>query len=470
MKQPRSKKEAIAALYNRGALFWKLHAGQKGIYDQFKTSKGLKFVLNCSRRYGKSFLLCLIAVEHAIANPNSQIRYAAPTQKAVRKIIQPIIRQILEDCPRALYPKWNSQEGCYTFKNGSQIHVAGTNKGHVENLRGMATHLGIVDEAGFVECEGGLEYLVSDILMPQTLTCGGRLILASTPPRTPGHDFANKYCFEAEATGNYAKRTIYQNPTLTPELIAEYQKEAGGEHTSTWKREYLCEFVTDEEAAVIPEFTEALASSIVKETERPPYFDAYVGMDVGFKDLTFAVFGYYDFTSSKLVIEEELVINKMTTPELAAEIKAREERLWSKKAPYLRVSDIDLILLHDLNKLHNLNFIATAKDNKEAAVNQLRIMLRNEQIVIHPRCRNLIAHLKFATWNKQRTSFERSGDYGHFDGVDALVYLVRNIRKNKNPYPSHHGLDSFNQVFPAESSQSKTASSIKRLFKPRLVS
>ena len=33
----------------------------------------------------------------------------------------------------------------------------------------------------------------------------------------------------------------------------------------------------------------------------------------------------------------------------------------------------------------------------------------------------------------------RSPDDGHYDAVDALIYMIRSISFNKNPYPAHYG-------------------------------
>jgi hypothetical protein len=62
------------------------------------------------------------------------------------------------------------------------------------------------------------------------------------------------------------------------------------------------------------------------------------------------------------------------------------------------------------------------------------------QIYIHPRCETLIHHLRFGTWNKQRTSFARSPDTGHYDAIDALIYFIRNIDFGKNPFPRNYRL------------------------------
>jgi tRNA(Met) C34 N-acetyltransferase TmcA len=125
----------------------KLHAAQLDIYDKFRASKSRKFVVNCARRLGKSYALCVIADEFARKEPNTQIKYAAPTAKAVRKIIKPHFKKIWADCPADLKPKWSSAEQCFIYPNGSEIHVAGTDQGNAENLRGTEAKLAIIDEA-----------------------------------------------------------------------------------------------------------------------------------------------------------------------------------------------------------------------------------------------------------------------------------------------------------------------------------
>ena len=85
-------------------------------------------------------------------------------------------------------------------------------------------------------------------------------------------------------------------------------------------------------------------------------------------------------------------------------------------------------------------FDAAKKDNNEAAINTLRVLLAKKQIIINPKCSTLLRHLKNVKWksvnNKER--FARSPDDGHYDAVDALKYMVRSINFNKNPYPANH--------------------------------
>lgn len=450
-KKNLTPQEAKNILWRKGNLKWKLHDIQKIIYDQFYTNEDSITTLLIARQSGKSFLMCVLAIETCLRNPNSIVKYACPKQRMVKNILKPIMRQILEDCPRDIKPEYKEADKIYVFPNGSEIQMAGTDNGNYDNIRGGKAHLWIVDEAGFCN---DLNTVVYSVLQPTTLTTKGRGIMASTPdPDQPEHDFIKIFVEPAELKGNLFKYTLYDN-----QLIDEAEKQKiidqypNGIENPRFRAEYLCEVVRNGELSVVPEFTDTLAKEIVYEYKAPGFKDCYVSMDIGVRDLTVVLFGYYDYLKATVVIEDEFIINgnTMTTDKLAEGIKTKEKALWgvpgqdSYKPPYLRVADNNnLILLNDLNLLHNLLFFPTAKDNKEAAVNFVRLKLSQKQLVIHPRCKTLIYHLKNATWDKTRTSFSRTlADGSHFDAVDSLIYFLRNVVYGKNPYPAGWGMPS----------------------------
>lgn len=468
-----SRKQAIAMLWNRGIIAWKLHEGQKRLYDSYHNATGKVVVWSCSRRLGKSYALSLIAVEQCHKKANSIVKYIAPTTKHVKQIIMPIIRDILKDCPKELRPRYYTHDNAYRFPNGSEIQMAGADQGHAEALRGGSSDLCIVDEAGFIMDD--LRYIIQSILLPTTTTTQGKIVLSSTPPVSADHDF-NKYMKEAEFKGNFVKMTIYDNPMLTPKVVQEIIEEYGGVQNPDFRREYLCEVIIDEDHAVVPEFSnEEVQKICIQEWPIPPFADRYVGGDIGFKDLTVFLFGFFDFKKNKVIIEDELVMSgkKMTTEYMAQQIKEKETKLWThpltkeQAAPYLRVCDNNLIVINDLQRLHSINFVPTPKDDKIAALNNMRIMIQQGRIIIHPRCKTLIYHLKNATWAKSKKTYDRSADAGHYDAVDALSYLVRNITYSHNPYPSNYGMGGPDEWFQSANNaltNNPTFNSIKNVF------
>jgi hypothetical protein len=72
------------------------------------------------------------------------------------------------------------------------------------------------------------------------------------------------------------------------------------------------------------------------------------------------------------------------------------------------------------------------------AINLMRNMFQSKQIVINPRCYNLIRQVQNATWNHKATDFAKGGKMeGHYDLVAALKYMCRNVSKTHNPFPSN---------------------------------
>ena len=411
---------------------------QLEMFQDYYSSDSRKYVEHCSRRLGKTFFLCIVASITAIYKDNAQIRYASVTQKSVRKVIQPIMKFIWNQFPAEVRPKWNSQEGAYIFPNGSYIHAHGVNNGHADDLRGPYSDLALVDEAGFVD---DLSYLIESVLIPQLFPnqqnpSGGRLIMASSSQLSPAHDFAT-YIQEAKEGGFYSSYDITRGG-YTEDVVNEFIEELGGLNSTATKRELFNEIIVDAEYSIIPEWKR----SYVQTVPRPEYFKYYtnyISMDLGFKDNTALLFGYYDFKQAKIIIEDEYIINgkDVTAENIANQVRLKELTLSYSKPR--RISDNDLIFLNDLQATHNISFLATGKDNLHAMVNEVREWVNAGRVIIDPKCTNLIGCLEFGVWDSNRKAFDRSKTYGHYDALASLVYLIRNIDQVTNPIPITHG-------------------------------
>lgn len=434
-----TREEAIEEAWYRGLLTYKLHAGQKLIKAALDKVSGQLFVANCSRQWGKSFLMVSECIALAIRKPGARIKYGTAFLSDLEEFIQPTFHAVLEDCPPAVCPTFKVQGSKWVFPNGSEIKLVGLDK-KPNGLRGNVIDMIVLDECGFIHA---LSALYKNVIIPATThrpNC--RVILISTPPTTPAHDFGD-FVQRAEAEGCYAQFDIYTNPMVDQATIARLMKESGGEHSTTWRREYLCQLVTDADSQLVPEWDE----KYIRPTQRDEFFNfyhLYEGMDLGVKDFTLNLFGYYDFRRAVLVIEDEIKLNgpTLTTQVLRDSIEAKEKSLWLDRKPYRRVSDNNNPqLIQDLAILHKMSFITTDKDTLEAMLNELRLMVAQGQIEVDPRCTQLIGCLKYGVWDSKKKKFARSAAYGHFDALAALIYLVRNLDKHANPIPSTHGFD-----------------------------
>lgn len=442
-----TKTQIRSALWERGQLRWILHGVQKEMYDNFKNSENNSIsVWLCSRQLGKSWLLSVLAIEAALQQKHQIIKLVTDTKQHVKSIFEPLFRQIFETCPAHLQPKYNVSNFVFSFPNGSEVQLAGSDGKNYERLRGQRSQLILVDEAGFCS---DLTDMIYSVLLPTTTHTGGKIILASTPPEDSSHPFLT-FIEEATISGTLVKKTIFDNPLLSKEQTDNIISKMGGITSTRFRREYLCEIIKSEDYSVIPEFTEDIKKDIIKEWPLPPFYDTYVAMDLGGKDLTAVLFGYYDFRADKVIIQDEVIFDfrKLgnNIEKLVQLIRNKEEELWTNvltneiKKPYTRVSDINPIVLNEIRKYSNnyLNFIPAKKDNLDAAINNLRALIGGKKLIIHPKCVTLIRHLQHGRWsgNTTKNEFARSADGSHFDALAACVYFVRHIITAKNPYPS----------------------------------
>lgn len=393
-------------------------------------------VLDIARRWGKDALCLTMAIEDCLRANKQRIPYGAQTDDVVKEILLPTADWILESCPAHLRPVWEPTKHALVFNhNQSRIVMCGLDY-RPDRLRGPRMNRGYLSEAGFVR---DLRYVVTSIFLPMMQGVKNPFFLMnSTPPVTPQHDWSSYFVPEAQRRGVHIHQTIFDTDRLSDVERAAFIAEAGGLESTTHRRENMAEHVIDETAAVVPEF-QRMEATIVREHQRPSHFDPYVTMDIGFHDLTAVLFAYYDFANGLIVVEDEYVTQRTTSAEIVANLREREQALWHRDA-YQRFGDAPEIVLADMSNTHRYHVAPTPKDDKDAAVNALRLAVSEGKLIIHPRCEHLRNHLRHAVWNSQRKSYERSGDMGHFDCVDAAVYLVRNVVRSRNPYPMLEGI------------------------------
>lgn len=463
---------AIDYAWRTGNLRYKLDSLQRKVYDGIEKCEGASFYFNKARRVGGSYLCTVRAVEQCIKKPNAQVRYAAPTAKALRKIVSPNLRKVLSDCPAGMRPKWSTLEQEYRFPNGSILALAGCDAQRYEDLRGTEADEIYMDEVGFIE---SLDYILNDVLLPQVQDTGGRVILVSTPPRSPTHP-AVKLATEHMSAGQYFTCTVWDNPRKTrAQHEAFFKRLARGIpldsffRSSMFRREYLAEFIVDENLAVVPEWTRERQEMCAYEVKPPATYDSYAGIDVGFRDGCAYVLGYWDYPNARLVVTHELLqfgqgkAEARTTGLLDSfQKRALEIETYANlPKPPLRVCDNELLVIDELNR-RKFYCRPSDKHDKELAVNALRELIRDGKFVLHPRCIKLSAQLMGTIWNKNRTSFERNDD-GHGDLLDALIYLNRAISRNKDPLAGSVGRYDYEMFHAWEAERKKSSQFEQRL-------
>jgi len=429
-----TKEELIKNLWKRGELSYKLRKEQIEILKLFEQVTALHFMALCARRFGKTYLAIVDAIQYGIKHTGVSIGFVAPTAKMLSRIVHPIIMDIMKDCPYSYKLEWDYLTSSYRIPmTDSRIYLSGTDNKKYEYLRGMNIHRGYIDEAAHAT---DYRYILDDILIPQLMTTGGKLLSITTPPRI----YSDDYVFiKAQAQENEAfiKKTIDDNTSLSAEIKEHFIEELGGRGSDTVRRELYCEDVYDSDVVVFPEFDYEAEGEIVIddfEIEKPSFWKWTLAIDPGYFDFTGGILGYYDFNKATYYIVRELFIQKATTEDIANWVKQVQIDISIPDSCISRWSDTDHRLTADLYRLHNIVFTATAKDNREARINEVRLAIKDRRVRIFRSCKNLIRQLKTCVRNRAGNDFERTKIDGHFDTIAALIYFVRNVNTLYNPY------------------------------------
>lgn len=448
--------QAVARCWERGALSYKLRPYQRAFYDAvweaiLDESVDI-FAVLASRRIGKSYVLRLIASEVCRRVNGIAVNIFGPIGGEMRKINRRVMSQVLRDCPAELRPRYNQTEGWYSWPGTDSImYTAGVNNGHEDDQRGNDAFLNIGDEAGFID---NLRYCMLDIYAPQTDTTGGTNVLTSTASKSPAHEFAGVYA-KAELEGRAFKLTIDDTDYSEGEKRKIWSRYDGGIKSTSYRREYLCEFVVDDELHVIQEWSsKRYVKAADREDARYPLWHRYVAMDMGVSDLTAVIFGHYNFAEARFYIEREWCMNgpNMTTDLIAESVREVETELWGEGVePYLRIADNNNPqLLNDLRAIHGMPFVPTSKEKLPEMVNEARLWVKEGRVHVDPECKRMVLCLESGIWRdggegakKSRfigREFAHLDGLGHLDHLAAFIYGIRNIDVSTNPIPETLGV------------------------------
>ncbi|MBA2679912.1 MAG: hypothetical protein H0U76_16135 [Ktedonobacteraceae bacterium] len=413
---------------------WYLRDSQLDVYELLRRER-FAFV-EAARRFGKTTSLLAFVMEQLRQNPGWICRWCFPNKNQAREVLGAEIVKLQRDCPPQLRFRYQTTDSVYLGPNRSKLYIRGVNEDRGDSARGPASNIIVCDEYGFWNEP---DYIVREALFPQLENQPGQwLIKASTPPRNLGH----RYYIEREEAvrkGRFIQKIIYDNESLTQREIQEIIEESGGIDSPAFKRERLCEPVSDPELLIVPEWTDA--NVVAADHPRPPFFTPYVGGDSGADDNTAVLFGYYDFLNDETVIEEELVLNGRTTREIVEQAKLIEDKIWGELKPKRRVYDAPKQLIYDIFIEHKWSVEMPPKDDKTAAIHKLRARVGQAKFKVKSNCVHLIRQMKVGMWRDERhLDFERTEGLGHLDAIAAAVYFNRIVDTKVNPYPQNYGL------------------------------
>lgn len=453
--------EARAELWERGIVApWYLRPSQMDVYRLIITHK-FPFI-EAARRFGKTNSILAFVEEQLRQNPGWIARWCFPDKNQAREVLTAEISKIEQDCPDHLRTRYHTTHSYYLFANGSKLFIRGVNHDRGESARGPSANIIICDEYGFWTDPA---YSVDSCLYPQLENQPGHwLIKASTPPENLGHLYYDEKELAARR-GEFIQKILYDNEALSQKEIKEIIERSGGINSPAFRRERLCEAVTDPDRLVVPEYRDEVGEggNVLSDTfPRPEFFTPYVGGDSGVDDNTAILFGYYDFCENRTVIEKEYITSGKTTSEIIGACKLIEQDLWGHMRPRLRTYDADKQLIYDIFKDHEYPVHMPDKHDKTAAIHSLRVRVGQRQFKVKESCVHLRRQLKVGLWrDEKKLDFERTEGLGHLDAVAAAIYFNRHVDIDFNPVPAHYGLSHSTHFLPPTSdSRGKTETAL----------
>jgi hypothetical protein len=450
---PITNQQARAVMWEVGIIApWYLRHSQLDVYDLIRREK-FPFI-EAARRFGKTNSILSFVLEKLRQNNDWICRWCFPNKNQAREVLGAEIVKIQRDCPERFKFRYQTTDSVYIGPNGSKLFIRGVNEDRGDSARGPASNIIVCDEYGFWNEP---DYIVREALFPQLENQPGQwLIKASTPPRNLGHRYyAEKE--EAIRKNRFIQKIIYDNEALSKEELETIIEESGGISSPAFRRERLCEPVSDPESLIVPEWT--LENIVPDDYPRPEYFSPYVAGDSGADDNTAVLFGYYDFEQNEIVIEDEIVVSGRTTKEIIETAKDMERVLWGSLQPVKRVYDAPKQLIYDIFVDHKWPVQMPHKVDKTANIHALRVEVGAKRFKVKARCKNLIRQMRVGMWRDEKhTDFERTEGLGHLDAIAAAIYFNRSVDKKINPIPNNiglhretHHIPKINHAYPSES-------------------
>jgi len=452
--------EARSEAWIRGLVSpWYLRDSQLDIY--YLLSRERRPFIEAARRFGKTTSILAFVIEKLRQNPGWICRWCFPFKTQAREVLLAEMIKLQRDCPDEYRFSYHTVDSVFVGPGDSRIYIRGVNEDRGESARGAAANIIVADEFGFwVEPS----YIIKEVLFPQLQNQEGQwLIKASTPPRDLGHLYYQER-EQAVRKNRFIQKTIMDNEALSKDELQDIIDECGGINSPSFRRERMCEPVSDPDSLIIPEFTDANIVPI--NYPRPDFFDAYVSGDSGADDNTALLFAYYDFVKNEIVIEDEYVDSGLTTANIVSLAKSKEKQLWNLKEPLRRVYDANKQLLYDIISDHSYPVFPARKEDKIAAIHELRTEVQGLRFKVKANCTNTIHQLKVGMWKDDKhTDFERSEGLGHLDAVAAAIYLNRAIDRTRNPIPRNLGHNIYTSYIPEQKPElSKSEQALNSLF------
>jgi len=379
-------------------------------------------VVVAGRRFGKTFLSTAELLNRALAKPDQNVWYVAPTYKAAKEIAWDMLTSQI---PMEYVGKTNETSLSITLKNGSTIALKGAEK--PDNLRGRSLDFVVLDEFADMRKEAWYEVIRPSLSDRQ----GSAALFIGTPKgRNHFYDLYGKGIDQDEGWQSYQYTTI-EGGNVPPDEIASAKADLDDR---TFEQEYEARFVSY--SGVIYYAFKREESVIRHDGDRSVI---HVGMDFNLDPMSAVLMTRRGDT---LHVFDEIVMFGSNTDEMVAEIRTRygNGTIVIYPDPASRQRKTSAGGRTDLSILQNAGFDVKVRSSHAAVRDRInsvnsRLLSKDGQrrLFVDPKCKKVIESLERHTYKEGTSQPEKDG-FDHMN--DALGYAVEYlfpIRKANKP-------------------------------------
>lgn len=407
------------------------HTGQAEIADALVENRFV--VVRAGRRFGKSALALNIILREALFNPG---RYwiVAPEYKQAKSIYW---RDLVDEyIPRELITKKNDNELILeiTSASGKKSVIEFKGSDNEDSLRGAGLKGVILDEFAFQK-----QHVWDKIIGPMLVQTNGWALFITTPNGVANHFkkfWDNAVAMEAEKkewkTFHF---TSYDNPYIPKQNLDDERKRLTEEF---FQQEFMAEFA---------KFTGLIYTGFddkrhVLDFEIDENWQFYRALDFGATDPDAVLFMGID-KEGVIHIFDEIYISELYTSQLA-------ELIHNKSAHrYFVASYADSAAKQTIMDLttYGIYCVPVKKNSGEgnkswivAGIDKVQQLLKDDKILVHPRCKGTIKEFMSYAWRKDREGEAVNlpeDKNNHL--MDALRYFVVSYKGMEAPIKSYLG-------------------------------
>jgi hypothetical protein len=379
--------------------------------------------LRCGRRGGKSFTWAAILIDYGLRYKKSTPIFVCMSRQDGRDIIWPALDYLSDMYGLGLI--FNRASGDVMIpQSQSIIKIRGAGSMlEINKIRGKKYPVAIVDEAQAFGPD--LEYLLDEALEPATADYHGPLCISGTPNVAAAGPFFDIDQGKHSRAWSHWTWTFFDNPTLPApqEFIKGVMNRRGWtEDHASYRREYLAQWVHDDESRAFKVPSHAIVPTFVEEAASD--WQWVLGVDVGYHDpFAFVVIAASQALGQAFVVDcyQESEITTMEalthTERFCAQYPITEIALDTGGAGRL--------VAEDWKKLTTLPIKAADKTHKRSQVDVINGDLAAGKLLIcRDNCLRLVGDLGVLEWDsalfeKQKYVY-RKGFADH--QADAMQY------------------------------------------------